>query len=161
VADGRRQLEQRLHWTDLRDLGVSDHPAARQGHATDLPALSSLALRPHCVRETQASVPCVRNHPRNRQMVDPARFTAQRKRLRARDVRGCNEAGPPRRQWLRRSGLGLTALGLGGFPSLGRADELEPQYQAGVAKGLEWLAKNQNRNGYWEGTGGQYKPAMT
>jgi hypothetical protein len=65
-----------------------------------------------------------------------------------------------RRQWLRQTGLGLAAVGLGGLPAA-RGDELEPVYQAAVTKGLEWLAKNQNRAGHWEGTGGQYKPAMT
>jgi hypothetical protein len=42
-----------------------------------------------------------------------------------------------------------------------RADELDPQYKACVEKGLEWLAKNQNRDGHWEAPGGQYPVTMT
>jgi hypothetical protein len=80
----------------------------------------------------------------------------------AKENLGWNDGLLTRRQWLRRSGLGLAAVGLTSqFPSVSRGDELEPEYKATVAKGLEWLNKNQNRAGYWEGTGGQYKPAMT
>src|SRR5579862_7599561 len=42
-----------------------------------------------------------------------------------------------------------------------RADELEPEYKAVVEKGLDWLAKQQNKDGHWEATGGQYPLAMT
>jgi hypothetical protein len=45
-------------------------------------------------------------------------------------------------------------------PSL-RGEELDPKVKASVNKGLEWLAKNQNRDGHWEAAGGQYAPAMT
>ncbi|HJT76982.1 MAG TPA: hypothetical protein VJ739_07235, partial [Gemmataceae bacterium] len=42
-----------------------------------------------------------------------------------------------------------------------RAEELSPEYQAVVDKGLEWLAKQQNRDGHWEALGGQYPVSMT
>jgi hypothetical protein len=42
-----------------------------------------------------------------------------------------------------------------------RAGELEPNVKAGVNKGLEWLAKQQHRDGHWDAAGGQYAPAMT
>jgi hypothetical protein len=42
-----------------------------------------------------------------------------------------------------------------------RADELPPEYRATVTKGLDWLAKTQQRDGHWEGNGGQYQGAMT
>jgi hypothetical protein len=49
------------------------------------------------------------------------------------------------------------------FVSAGRtwADELPPEYKAVVDKGLEWMAKNQNRDGHWEAMGGQYPVTMT
>ena len=52
--------------------------------------------------------------------------------------------------------LGVSAMS---FPA--RAEELEPKVKEAVNKGLEWLAKNQNRDGHWEAPGGQYAPAMT
>ena len=42
-----------------------------------------------------------------------------------------------------------------------RADELDAKVKQSVAKGLDWLAKQQNRDGHWEAGGGQYAPAMT
>jgi hypothetical protein len=42
-----------------------------------------------------------------------------------------------------------------------RAEELDPKVKQAVDKGLEWLARNQNRDGHWEAAGGQYAPAMT
>src|SRR5262249_18539194 len=41
------------------------------------------------------------------------------------------------------------------------AEELDPKVKQAVDKGLEWLARNQNRDGHWEAAGGQYAPAMT
>jgi hypothetical protein len=51
----------------------------------------------------------------------------------------------------------LTAVGTGS----GRADDLPKEYRAAVAKGLDWVAKNQQRDGHWEANGGQYPSAMT
>src|SRR5713226_6087713 len=50
---------------------------------------------------------------------------------------------------------------LGAAPNLSRAEELDPKVKDCVNKGLDWLAKNQNRDGHWEAAGGQYSPAMT
>jgi hypothetical protein len=47
------------------------------------------------------------------------------------------------------------------FCTVGRADELDLNVKKAVDKGLDWLAKNQNRDGHWEASGGQYAPAMT
>jgi squalene cyclase len=47
-----------------------------------------------------------------------------------------------------------------GSPAL-HADELSPEVERAISKGLDWVARTQNRAGYWEGNGGQYKPAMT
>jgi hypothetical protein len=41
------------------------------------------------------------------------------------------------------------------------ADEIPVEYRPAIAKGLEWIAKAQHRDGHWEGTGGQYNVAMT
>ena len=42
-----------------------------------------------------------------------------------------------------------------------RAEELAPEYQAAIKKGLEWVAKQQHRDGHWEANGGQYPTSMT
>ena len=42
-----------------------------------------------------------------------------------------------------------------------RADEIPAEYRATVAKGLEWMAKNQHKDGHWEAFGGQYPMTMT
>jgi hypothetical protein len=54
----------------------------------------------------------------------------------------------------------LGALSVGGA-GRARAEELDPKVKQAVDKGLEWLARNQNRDGHWEAAGGQYAPAMT
>ena len=41
------------------------------------------------------------------------------------------------------------------------AEELAPEQRLAVQKGLEYLAKQQHRDGHWEGNGGQYQGAMT
>jgi len=50
---------------------------------------------------------------------------------------------------------------LGAQAQRARAEELPPKYQAAVNKGLEWLAKQQYRDGHWDANGGQYPMAMT
>src|SRR6516225_2816681 len=47
------------------------------------------------------------------------------------------------------------------LPVRSRADEIAPEYRTAVDKGLEWMAKNQNRDGHWEAPGGQYPVTMT
>jgi hypothetical protein len=41
------------------------------------------------------------------------------------------------------------------------ADEQDPQVRKAIDKGLEWVAKNQFRDGHWEAQGGQYPTTMT
>src|ERR1700722_2651820 len=42
-----------------------------------------------------------------------------------------------------------------------RADELPAEYRESVAKGLQWMASNQSKDGHWEAFGGQYPVSMT
>src|SRR3954470_10197094 len=42
-----------------------------------------------------------------------------------------------------------------------RAEELPEKHKKVVNKGLEWLAKQQHRDGHWEAPGAQYATAMT
>jgi hypothetical protein len=57
----------------------------------------------------------------------------------------------------------LTAAALGALLTAGpaRADEVPQEYREAVARGLAWLAKQQNRDGHWEAQGGQYAISMT
>ncbi len=48
-----------------------------------------------------------------------------------------------------------------GFCRSSAAEELQPKFQAVVDKGLDYLAKNQLRDGHWEGNGGQYPTTIT
>jgi hypothetical protein len=54
---------------------------------------------------------------------------------------------------------GVILYGMGWCPA--RADELPAEYGATIVKGLDWLVKVQERDGHWEGAGGQYQGAMT
>ena len=66
-----------------------------------------------------------------------------------------------RRRWLR----GLVAVTAGGSlsPDLPAAPaaKRDPKVQASVEKALEFLVREQRRQGYWEANGGQYRVAMT
>ena len=53
----------------------------------------------------------------------------------------------------------LVLWGVGCYPV--RADELSAEFRQSVTKGLDWLVKMQQRDGHWEGNGGQYQGAMT
>src|SRR5947209_4220777 len=53
------------------------------------------------------------------------------------------------------------ALGLLPGAAPARADELPKKYQEMADRGLEWLAKQQFRDGHWEAAGGQFSSAMT
>jgi hypothetical protein len=63
-------------------------------------------------------------------------------------------------KWFLCSGVLAAGLLLTAIPGL-RADEIEPQYQSAITKGLEWVAKTQHRDGHWEANGGTYPSAMT
>src|SRR5579864_8441613 len=52
--------------------------------------------------------------------------------------------------------IGVLGCGLALFTTAARAEELPREYQEAVNKGLGWLAKTQNKDGHWEGNGGQY-----
>ena len=41
------------------------------------------------------------------------------------------------------------------------ADEVPQEYQVTVDKGLQWLAKNQYKDGHWAANGNQYPVSMT
>lgn len=55
----------------------------------------------------------------------------------------------------------LIALFLFAAATAGRAAQPDPKVKAAVTKGLDFLAREQRRQGYWEANGGQYKVAMT
>src|SRR5437773_2460143 len=42
-----------------------------------------------------------------------------------------------------------------------RADEIAPKYREVINKGLEYLARVQNRDGHWDANGGTYPTTMT
>jgi hypothetical protein len=46
-------------------------------------------------------------------------------------------------------------------PAATRAEELPAEYREAVSKGLEWMARNQSKDGHWEAFGGQYPVSMT
>jgi hypothetical protein len=45
--------------------------------------------------------------------------------------------------------------------SSARTEELPPKLQAAANKALDWLARQQQRDGHWEASGGQFASAMT
>src|SRR5258705_13774721 len=58
-------------------------------------------------------------------------------------------------------GLLALAAWLVHVPNPMQADEVPEKYRDTVHKGLEYLAKNQHKDGHWEGDGGQHPVAMT
>ena len=46
-------------------------------------------------------------------------------------------------------------------PATAHAEDVPKEYQETIKKGLDWLAKNQYKDGHWEGIGGQYAVSMT
>jgi hypothetical protein len=54
---------------------------------------------------------------------------------------------------------GLAAALLVGPPA--RGEEIPKEYHETIKKGLTWLAKNQYKDGHWEGVNGQYAISMT
>ena len=58
--------------------------------------------------------------------------------------------------------VAVTAVGLLlSLAGRARCEELDPEVRACVSKGLEWMAKQQNKDGHWEAFGGQYPLTMT
>src|SRR5207249_6543459 len=63
--------------------------------------------------------------------------------------------------------LSLLSLSFGGIMLLGstavtvRADEIPVEYRETIRRGLEYLAKQQHKDGHWETFGGQYPISMT
>ena len=55
--------------------------------------------------------------------------------------------------------VGLSA-GLS-IPPAARSEEIPKEYQETVKKGLTWMAKNQFKDGHWEGINGSYAVSMT
>ncbi|MBL8796195.1 MAG: terpene cyclase/mutase family protein [Planctomycetia bacterium] len=57
----------------------------------------------------------------------------------------------------------LFAALLGGltWPASGRADEIAPEHREVIKKGMDWLVKQQHRDGHWDANGGQYPTSMT
>src|SRR3954468_19629685 len=51
-------------------------------------------------------------------------------------------------------------LALAAVPAA-RSEELPPKYRETANRGLDWLAKQQHRDGHWEANGGQFASAMT
>jgi len=62
-----------------------------------------------------------------------------------------------------RASLGavLGCVALLGLSATAAADEIPREYQTPIEKGLDWLAKAQQRDGHWDATGGVYPVAMT
>src|SRR5437870_13115442 len=56
---------------------------------------------------------------------------------------------------------GALALVLLASPSTVCAEEIPKEYRDTIKKGLEYLAKNQYKDGHWEGINGQYSISMT
>jgi hypothetical protein len=52
-------------------------------------------------------------------------------------------------------------MGLTVQPAASRGEEIPREYRETVRKGLEWLARNQFKDGHWEGNNGQYAVSMT
>src|SRR5437660_8646505 len=50
---------------------------------------------------------------------------------------------------------------LAATPRPAPADAIPAEYRATIAKGLEWMARNQSKDGHWEAFGGQYPVTMT
>src|SRR5262245_45812123 len=77
----------------------------------------------------------------------------------------CAHGGPQGVLAMRPASLCCAVLGGAALLAAARAPapaEARPEkYQTVVAKGLDWLARNQSRDGHWEAFGGQYPVTMT
>ncbi|WP_437204473.1 prenyltransferase/squalene oxidase repeat-containing protein [Planctomicrobium sp. SH664] len=70
-------------------------------------------------------------------------------------------ANSNRRSWLITTGLAAGGLLLPVRGLLSADRTIDPQTERALARGLEYLAREQRRQGSWEANGGQYKVAMT
>ncbi|MFM8218621.1 MAG: hypothetical protein ACKOJF_06825, partial [Planctomycetaceae bacterium] len=55
----------------------------------------------------------------------------------------------------------LLLVGLLLAPAPLRAERIDPKVKASVTRGLDWLVREQRRQGYWEANQTQYRVAMT
>jgi hypothetical protein len=62
---------------------------------------------------------------------------------------------------LRLGALAAASALLGVGVTSARAEEIPQEYRESIRKGLEWMAKNQQKDGHWEAFGGQYPVTMT
>ncbi len=71
--------------------------------------------------------------------------------------------GIDRRQFLAEAAglLALSAVGPTGVALGAPVSAKDPKVDEAVKRGLDFLAREQRRQGYWEATGGQYRVAMT
>jgi len=70
------------------------------------------------------------------------------------------EGAVPMRSFRRRLALAATALLLALAPAA-RGDEVPKEYRETINRGLAWLAKNQQKDGRWEGHNSGYAVSMT
>jgi len=74
--------------------------------------------------------------------------------------RGCPWAPLPHRRNALRAGA-AALLGLPLLAKTARSDAPPPEYRETIRKGLEWVAKQQAKDGHWEAFGGLYPTTMT
>lgn len=63
------------------------------------------------------------------------------------------------RSWWAILPTALAIVGLGATQA--RADEVPAEYRAAIKKGLEWMARNQMKDGHWESFGQQHAVVLT
>ena len=75
------------------------------------------------------------------------------------DLGEISALGQSRRDWMARAAaaLGLPFL----LPGATRGDTVPQEYREMIKKGLDWMVKNQAKDGHWEAFGGQYPVTMT
>lgn len=54
-----------------------------------------------------------------------------------------------------------SGLALGRWTPNAEANEVSPEVHQAIEKGLDWLVKQQHRDGHWEGNAGQFSPPIT
>ncbi|MBY0230566.1 MAG: terpene cyclase/mutase family protein [Gemmataceae bacterium] len=64
-------------------------------------------------------------------------------------------------RFLKRAMVAGAALAILAVPAAVRGEEIPKEYRETVRKGLEYIAKSQNKAGYWEGAGGTHRISMT